>query len=88
MPNPIAAISGNGDETQTLVVIFLRGAADGLTLVPPIQDDNYFRSRPRIGVAPTPYRWTECLPCNAPQAAQAPLGRRSSGHRSRRGIGG
>src|ERR1700739_1764637 len=50
MADSIAAISGNGDETKTLVVIFLRGAADGLTLVPPIADDNYYRSRPRIGV--------------------------------------
>ena len=32
MPDPIAAVSGNGDETQTLIVVFLRGAADGLTL--------------------------------------------------------
>jgi uncharacterized protein (DUF1501 family) len=52
MPNRTAAVSGNGDQTQTLIVIFLRGAADGLTLVPPIADDNYYRSRPRIRVAP------------------------------------
>jgi uncharacterized protein (DUF1501 family) len=51
MPDPIAAVSGNGDDTRTLIVVFLRGAADGLTLVPPIEDDNYYRSRPRIGVA-------------------------------------
>jgi uncharacterized protein (DUF1501 family) len=50
MADSIAAISGNGDETQTLIVVFLRGAADGLTLVPPIEDDNYYRSRPRIGI--------------------------------------
>src|SRR5271165_5333521 len=52
MPDPTAAISGNGDQTQTLVVFFLRGAAYGLTLAPPVGDDNYYRSRPRIGVAP------------------------------------
>jgi uncharacterized protein (DUF1501 family) len=51
MATPIAALNGNGDQTQTLLVIFLRGAADGLTLVPPLEDDNYYRSRPRIGVA-------------------------------------
>jgi uncharacterized protein (DUF1501 family) len=50
MPDPIAAVNGNGDDAQTLIVVFLRGAADGLTLVPPIQDDNYYRSRPRINV--------------------------------------
>ena len=52
MAIPIAAVSSNGDQTQTLIVIFLRGAADGLTLVPPVADDNYYRSRPRIRVAP------------------------------------
>jgi uncharacterized protein (DUF1501 family) len=51
MSAPLAAVSGNGDLTQTLIAIFLRGGADGLTLVPPIEDDNYHRSRPRIGVA-------------------------------------
>ncbi len=51
MENPRAVISGNGDATQTLVVVFLRGAADGLTLVPPTEDDNYHRSRPSLGVA-------------------------------------
>ena len=50
MPEPTAAVSGNGDATQTLIVVFLRGAADGLTLVPPIEDANYHRSRPRIGL--------------------------------------
>ncbi len=51
MPASIAALTGDGDQTGALLVIFLRGAADGLTLVPPIDDDNYYRSRPRIGVA-------------------------------------
>src|ERR1700704_1914578 len=51
MANPIAALNGNGDQTGALIVIFLRGAADGLTLVPPIEDDNYYRSRPRISVS-------------------------------------
>jgi uncharacterized protein (DUF1501 family) len=50
MPEPVAVASGNGDDAQTLVVVFLRGAADGLTLVPPVADDNYYRSRPRIGI--------------------------------------
>ena len=51
MPPPQAVISGNGDERRTLVVIFLRGAADGLALVPPVTDDHYYRARPRLGIA-------------------------------------
>jgi uncharacterized protein (DUF1501 family) len=35
-----------------LVVVFLRGGADGLHLVPPVHDDAYRRSRPLSGVAP------------------------------------
>jgi uncharacterized protein (DUF1501 family) len=35
---------------STLVVVFLRGGADGLTLVPPVQDDHYHRFRPRLAV--------------------------------------
>lgn len=33
-----------------LVVVFLRGAADGLTLVPPMADDAYRRARPQLAV--------------------------------------
>jgi uncharacterized protein (DUF1501 family) len=44
-------IDGNRDNAKTLVVIFLRGGADGLTLVPPIGDDSYHRARPQLGVA-------------------------------------
>ena len=51
MAESIAALNGNGDDTRTLVVVFLRGGADGLTLVPPMADDNYYRSRPRISVS-------------------------------------
>jgi uncharacterized protein (DUF1501 family) len=51
MNAPQILITGNGDQRQTLVVIFLRGAADGLALVAPIEDDNYYRARPRIGIA-------------------------------------
>ena len=43
-------ISGNRDDKRTLVVVFLRGAADGLTLVAPLGDDNYHRFRPRLAV--------------------------------------
>ena len=43
-------ISGNGDQRQTLVVVFLRGGADGLNLVAPLEDSGYFKARPRIAI--------------------------------------
>ncbi|MBL9203218.1 MAG: DUF1501 domain-containing protein [Opitutaceae bacterium] len=46
-----ALITGNGDQRRTLVVVFLRGAADGLALVPPVEDEHYYRARPRLGIA-------------------------------------
>jgi uncharacterized protein (DUF1501 family) len=49
--NAQALITGNGDASRTLIAVFLRGAADGLTLVAPIQDDHYYKARPRLGVA-------------------------------------
>src|SRR5947209_8853583 len=42
--------TGNGDHRHTLVVIFLRGGADGLNMVAPLQDDGYYRARPRIAI--------------------------------------
>jgi uncharacterized protein (DUF1501 family) len=44
-------ISGNGVAAETLVVVFLRGAADGLSLVAPVEDDDYHRARPRLGIS-------------------------------------
>jgi uncharacterized protein (DUF1501 family) len=46
-----ALLTGNGDRRQTLVTVFLRGGADGLSLVAPLEDDGYHRARPRIGVS-------------------------------------
>ncbi len=48
--SPLADLSTNRDDPRTLVVIFLRGAADGLTLVAPVEDDNYHKFRPRLAV--------------------------------------
>ena len=48
--NPQAIISGQGDQRRTLLVVFLRGAADGLALVPPVGDAHYHRARPRLGL--------------------------------------
>ena len=45
-----ANISTTRDDARTLVVVFLRGAADGLTLVAPVADDNYHKFRPRLAV--------------------------------------
>lgn len=41
---------GDRDDERTLVCIFLRGGADGLTLVPPVGDDDYHRRRPRLAI--------------------------------------
>ena len=46
------SFDGNGDRRRCLVVVFLRGAADGLELVPPTGEDAYYRARPLLGVRP------------------------------------
>ena len=43
-------IDRGGSEEKVLVVVFLRGGADGLTLVPPVVDDVYQRARPFLAV--------------------------------------
>ncbi len=43
-------IGGRADGAPALVVVFLRGGADGLTLVPPTEDDAYYNFRPHLGV--------------------------------------
>ncbi len=48
---PQTFLTGNGDARETLVVIFLRGGADGLSLVAPLEDDGYYHARPRLGIA-------------------------------------
>ena len=47
-----AAFAPDAEDPRTLVVVFLRGAADGLTLVPPLLDDDYQRARPQLRVQP------------------------------------
>lgn len=52
---PEAKLSFAGTETGaaksgTLISVFLRGAADGLSLVPPIADAAYYKLRPTIAV--------------------------------------
>ena len=50
---PESAEPGAMRRCRTLVTIFLRGGADGLSLVPPYGDDTYHRLRPTIGL-PSP----------------------------------
>lgn len=44
-------ISPDRGPSPVIVSVFLRGGADGLHLVPPLEDDAYHRSRPTIAVA-------------------------------------
>jgi uncharacterized protein (DUF1501 family) len=48
--NAHAHLALERDTQSAVVVVFLRGGADGLTLVPPLEDDNYHRFRPRLAV--------------------------------------
>jgi uncharacterized protein (DUF1501 family) len=43
-------VTGIAPRDRVLVVIFLRGGADGLTLVAPVADDAYHRARPTLRV--------------------------------------
>jgi uncharacterized protein (DUF1501 family) len=48
-----SARDGGGQQGErVLVVIFLRGGADGLTLVPAIGDSGYYQARPSLAVTP------------------------------------
>lgn len=50
MADQTAILSGNGDDPSTLVVVFLRGGADGLNMIAPFGDDGYRKARPRIAL--------------------------------------
>jgi len=41
---------GGKEGDKVMVVIFLRGGADGLNMVVPYNDDNYHRARPNLGL--------------------------------------
>ena len=43
-------LTGNGDDLKSLVVVFLRGGADGLNLIAPLADPGYYKARPRIAI--------------------------------------
>ena len=50
MADQEAILSSNGDDPRALVVVFLRGGADGLNMVAPFGDDGYRKARPRIAL--------------------------------------
>lgn len=45
-----ALVSNDRDHDQALIVVFLRGGADGINLLVPHGDDGYYRARPTIGL--------------------------------------
>ncbi|MGQ0642145.1 MAG: DUF1501 domain-containing protein [Gemmatimonadaceae bacterium] len=51
MARALGFIAENRDDPRALVIVFLRGGADGLSLVPPVGDDDYHRARPRLRIA-------------------------------------
>ncbi|MGQ0649310.1 MAG: DUF1501 domain-containing protein [Gemmatimonadaceae bacterium] len=46
------AVAFEASDARVLVIVFLRGGADGLALVPPAGEDAYHRARPRLRVDP------------------------------------
>lgn len=51
MPQGNTVLKLAPEQNHTLVVVFLRGGADGLQMVVPTGDDDYYRARPLIGIA-------------------------------------
>ena len=43
-------VSSDRDAAPVLINVFLRGGADGLHLIPPVEDDAYYAARPTIAV--------------------------------------
>src|SRR5215468_10024972 len=56
------ALASEGRKRKTLVVIFMRGAADGLSIVAPFDDKRYREVRPTIAVAPPAGRANSSVP--------------------------
>ncbi len=52
LTSPRLAFSSGRARGDLLVVVSLRGGADGLSLVPPLADPDYLKARPGIGVRP------------------------------------
>ena len=59
---PKLAFAANGQPAaHTLIVVFQRGGADGLTLVPPLFDPHYFDLRPQLALRPPGGTSTDAL---------------------------
>lgn len=60
LPNVALARDYRGAQRDVLVVVFLRGGADALTIVPPCFESNYYSSRPTLAIprpdSASPYR--------------------------------
>lgn len=52
MPRFARAKDHRGGRRDVIVQIYLRGASDGLTMVPPYADANYYAARPTLAVPP------------------------------------
>src|SRR5258708_34547380 len=65
--------SGSEEEwmatSDAVIVIFLRGGADGLSLIPPIGDDDYYRTRPGLAIEER-----DAIPLDGPFALHPALG--------------
>lgn len=49
---PRYAFAQDGVQGDTVVVVFLRGGADALNMVVPFGDDDYYKARPTLAIAP------------------------------------
>lgn len=58
-PGLVWAAPGVDTTGERLVVIFLRGGADGLTLCPPLAEGAYFDARPTLAVAESEALWLD-----------------------------
>ncbi|PCJ65440.1 MAG: hypothetical protein COA73_02470 [Candidatus Hydrogenedentota bacterium] len=51
METATAYVTQADSQDHTLIVVFLRGGADGLNMVVPVEDDAYYRARPTLGIS-------------------------------------
>src|SRR6516165_4998220 len=56
------AAAAGSRKRKTLVAIFMRGAADGLSIVAPFGDKRYRQLRPTVAIAPPPGQNTSNVP--------------------------